>query len=85
MVSNKVLTLAFVRESTRVLLGLKKRGFGEGRWNGFGGKVQLGETIEAGAVRYAYWVYSYKPLFGSIVVCDCNRYLSYGPVRNDWI
>ena len=54
MVYNKVLTLAFVRESTRVLLGLKKRGFGEGRWNGFGGKVQLGETIEAGAVRYAH-------------------------------
>ena len=52
MVSNKVLTLAFVRESTRILLGLKKRGFGQGRWNGFGGKVQAGETIEAGAVRY---------------------------------
>ncbi len=51
MVSNKVLTLAFVRESARVLLGLKKRGFGQGRWNGFGGKVQPGETIEQGARR----------------------------------
>jgi 8-oxo-dGTP diphosphatase/2-hydroxy-dATP diphosphatase len=25
---------------------MKKRGFGAGRWNGFGGKVQEGETIE---------------------------------------
>jgi len=24
-----------------VLLGFKKRGFGQGKWNGFGGKVQL--------------------------------------------
>ena len=51
MVANKVLTLAFVRESTRILLGLKKRGFGQGRWNGFGGKVQPGETIEAATSR----------------------------------
>ena len=27
----------------RVLLGLKKRGFGEGYYNGFGGKVERGE------------------------------------------
>ena len=52
MVTNKVLTLAFIRETTRVLLGLKKRGFGEGRWNGFGGKVQTGESIELAAKRY---------------------------------
>jgi 8-oxo-dGTP diphosphatase/2-hydroxy-dATP diphosphatase len=32
-------------------LGLKKRGFGEGRWNGYGGKVQTGETIEESLVR----------------------------------
>jgi 8-oxo-dGTP diphosphatase/2-hydroxy-dATP diphosphatase len=30
---------------------MKKRGFGEGRWNGFGGKVQEGETIEQAAER----------------------------------
>lgn len=49
----KLLTLCIVydRDSGRVLLGLKKRGFGEGRWNGFGGKVQEGETIEEAARR----------------------------------
>lgn len=34
-----------------VLLGLKRRGFGEGRWNGFGGKVEDGETVEVAAIR----------------------------------
>lgn len=35
----------------RVLLGMKKRGFGAGRWNGFGGKVEEGETLEEAARR----------------------------------
>lgn len=35
----------------QVLLGMKLRGFGEGKWNGFGGKVEPGETIEAAAQR----------------------------------
>lgn len=48
----KVLTLVFVLEGGKILLGLKKRGFGSGWWNGFGGKVNQGETIEDGARRY---------------------------------
>ncbi|MBU2109803.1 8-oxo-dGTP diphosphatase [Patescibacteria group bacterium] len=34
-----------------VLLGMKKRGFGAGRWNGFGGKVNEGEEIIEAARR----------------------------------
>ncbi|XP_014774121.1 oxidized purine nucleoside triphosphate hydrolase [Octopus bimaculoides] len=50
--SRKILTLVLIRESSRVLLGMKKRGFGKGNWNGFGGKVKVGEeTIEDGAKR----------------------------------
>lgn len=30
---------------------MKKRGFGEGRWNGFGGKVEAGESMEEAARR----------------------------------
>ena len=52
MVANKLLTLVLIREPSRVLLGMKKRGFGEGRWNGFGGKVEQGETITQAAYRY---------------------------------
>ena len=35
----KLLTLVFLRDGSKVLLGMKKRGFGAGKWNGFGGKV----------------------------------------------
>uniref|UniRef100_T1J6Y5 Oxidized purine nucleoside triphosphate hydrolase n=1 Tax=Strigamia maritima TaxID=126957 RepID=T1J6Y5_STRMM len=47
----KLMTLAVIRDSSRILLGWKKRGFGSGRWNGFGGKVQPGESIETAAKR----------------------------------
>ncbi|XP_071240768.1 oxidized purine nucleoside triphosphate hydrolase-like [Salvelinus alpinus] len=51
MFTNKLLTLVLVVQPGRVLLGMKKRGFGAGKWNGFGGKVQPGETIEEAARR----------------------------------
>lgn len=52
MLNSKLLTLVLVVQPGRVLLGMKKRGFGAGKWNGFGGKVQPGETIEDAARRY---------------------------------
>ncbi|KAB0352304.1 hypothetical protein FD754_017161 [Muntiacus muntjak] len=51
MRTSRLYTLVLVLQPQRVLLGMKKRGFGAGRWNGFGGKVQEGETIEDGAKR----------------------------------
>jgi 8-oxo-dGTP diphosphatase/2-hydroxy-dATP diphosphatase len=47
----KIMTLCIIIQNDKVLLGMKKRGFGVGRWNGFGGKVEEGETIEQGACR----------------------------------
>lgn len=47
----RVLTLCIIHQHPRVLLGMKKRGFGVGRWNGFGGKVQEGESIEESIKR----------------------------------
>ncbi|MFA5178281.1 MAG: 8-oxo-dGTP diphosphatase [Candidatus Paceibacterota bacterium] len=47
----KILNLCFLIENGKILLGMKKRGWGEGRWNGFGGKVEQGETIEESAKR----------------------------------
>lgn len=38
---------------TQVCLAMKKRGFGEGRWNGVGGKIDTGETVEQAAAREA--------------------------------
>ncbi|CAI9580544.1 unnamed protein product [Staurois parvus] len=51
MFTSKLLTLVLVVQPPRILLGMKKRGFGAGRWNGFGGKLQAGETIEQAAKR----------------------------------
>ena len=47
----KILTLCMVQQGSKVLLGFKKRGFGQGKWIGFGGKVEAGETIEQAAIR----------------------------------
>ena len=47
----KLYSLCFVHTDADVLLGMKKRGFGEGLWNGFGGKVEEGESIEDAAKR----------------------------------
>lgn len=44
-------TLLFLVESDNILLALKKRGYGEGRWNGVGGKVEQGETIQQAMIR----------------------------------
>ena len=45
------MTLCCIYNNTHILLGMKKRGFGAGRWNGFGGKVHDGETIEQATKR----------------------------------
>ncbi len=44
-------TLMFLIDGNKVLLAMKKRGFGEGKWNGVGGKPNAGETIEQTAIR----------------------------------
>ncbi|MCB9435319.1 MAG: 8-oxo-dGTP diphosphatase [Ardenticatenaceae bacterium] len=47
-------TLCFLLAGERVLLGMKKRGLGVGKWNGFGGKVEPGEDVAQTAVRELY-------------------------------
>lgn len=47
----KRVTLTFCLRGNEVLLGKKKEGVGIGRWNGFGGKLQEGETPRQAAVR----------------------------------
>lgn len=46
-------TLCFLVRDRQVLLAMKKRGFGQGKWNGAGGKPNPGESIEDTAVREA--------------------------------
>jgi 8-oxo-dGTP diphosphatase/2-hydroxy-dATP diphosphatase len=47
----QIMTLCIVCANSQYLLGMKKRGFGVGRWNGFGGKVQGKESILEAAQR----------------------------------
>ena len=47
----KLVTLCLLVKDDKVLLAMKKRGFGMGKWNGVGGKVEDGETIEMAAAR----------------------------------
>lgn len=44
-------TLLFLRREDEILLAMKKRRFGEGKWNGVGGKVDEDESIEEAAIR----------------------------------
>jgi 8-oxo-dGTP pyrophosphatase MutT (NUDIX family) len=45
------MTLCFLLKDDRILLAMKKRGFGEGKWNGYGGKPMIAETIIDAAIR----------------------------------
>lgn len=49
--NKKIMTLCFLFRGSEILLGMKKQGFGAGRWNGFGGKVNPGEKIEEATRR----------------------------------
>ncbi len=47
----QLMTLCIIRDHNRVLLAMKKRGFGKGNWNGYGGKLNNEESIEDALVR----------------------------------
>jgi 8-oxo-dGTP pyrophosphatase MutT (NUDIX family) len=44
-------TLCFLIRDNEILLGMKKTGFGQGKYNGFGGKIKQGETVLQATVR----------------------------------
>jgi 8-oxo-dGTP pyrophosphatase MutT (NUDIX family) len=46
-------TLVFLNKPSeqKILLAMKKRGFGKGKWNGVGGKLHDDETIKEAAIR----------------------------------
>ena len=44
-------TLLLIIQDSRILLAEKKRGFGVGKYNGIGGKVEPNETIEEAMIR----------------------------------
>ena len=47
-------TWMILQKDGKILLGMKKRGFGVGKLNGIGGKVEPGETTDEAAVRETF-------------------------------
>jgi 8-oxo-dGTP diphosphatase len=45
------LFLLIDKQNDKILLAMKKRGFGAGKFNGFGGKVEKGEDVTSAALR----------------------------------
>ena len=45
------MTLCFLMKDNKILLANKKRGFGKGKYNGVGGKLEPGETKEQAMIR----------------------------------
>lgn len=44
-------TLCFLIKGNEVLLSLKTKNIGKGCWNGYGGGIEGGETLEQAALR----------------------------------
>ncbi|MCL4404828.1 MAG: 8-oxo-dGTP diphosphatase [Candidatus Marsarchaeota archaeon] len=49
------------KESNEVLIAMKKRGFGVGKYNGVGGKLEKGETVEQAMLRETYEEIGVRP------------------------
>jgi len=47
----KVYTLGFLFKGNSIILAKKKRKFGAGKWNGYGGGVEEGENMEESLIR----------------------------------
>lgn len=45
------MTLCLLKKENEILLAMKKRGYGEGKYNGVGGKLEDGETPEEAMLR----------------------------------
>src|ERR1035438_7000783 len=54
-------SIVFLRRENSILLAMKKRGFGQGHWNGAGGKPEPGEDIITTARRECFEEIAVKP------------------------
>lgn len=76
-------TLCLLVKDDQILLAMKKRGFGAGKWNGVGGKLSPGEAIENAAIRETLEEIGVKP---SILrhTAVLNFYFPKSLANKDW-
>jgi 8-oxo-dGTP pyrophosphatase MutT (NUDIX family) len=73
-------TLLFLIKNDQILLAMKKRGFGAGRFNGVGGKPEESETIEQALVRESIEEISVRPTkFEQVALIDFDEYFKGEP------
>jgi len=73
-------TICFLVREDKVLLAMKKRGFGEGKYNGTGGKQKEGEVIKQTAVRETQEEIGVTPIsLRQMAILDF-----YNPSSPDW-
>lgn len=59
----RICTLLLIIKDNQVLLAMKKRGFGANLWNGVGGKLNDGESIEDALIRETQEEINVTPTF----------------------
>ncbi|MCL5411333.1 MAG: 8-oxo-dGTP diphosphatase [Patescibacteria group bacterium] len=76
-------TLCLIVREGQILLAMKKRGFGQGRWNGVGGKLKRDESIKEAAIREAQEEIGITPL-SLKKVATLHFLFPEVPPENDW-
>jgi 8-oxo-dGTP pyrophosphatase MutT (NUDIX family) len=76
-------TLLFLIKDNEILLAMKKRGFGQGKYNGVGGKVDSGESLEVAAVRETKEEIDVTPV-NYWHVANLDFYFPHEPIEKDW-
>ncbi|MBI2326098.1 8-oxo-dGTP diphosphatase [Candidatus Collierbacteria bacterium] len=76
-------TILLLIRGDEVLLAMKKRGFGVGKWNGVGGKSNPGEDVMNAAVREAEEEINVKAT-DLIQVAELNFYFPLVPIDKNW-
>lgn len=76
-------TILLLVRGDEVLLAMKKRGFGVGKWNGAGGKPNSGENIMDATIREAGEEINVQAT-DLIQVAELNFYFPLVPLEKNW-
>lgn len=79
----KQVTLCLLIKEDKVLLAMKKRGWGVGKWNGVGGKLNPGETLEQASIRETEEEIGVTPL-DLTRVATLNFFFPKAPEDKNW-